>query len=323
MRFTWTRRPRQNAARASSSGGVSLTPCDQRVLEGRAAIRALRRSRRSRARSSADRDAAHAGHQAVSGLLHGGVERDGEGELLGFLGEARDARDDPAGGDGEVPSADAESGLGRVQEAERAEGGVVVRERLPLAHGHGVGDPRAEVLAHEAHLVDHLAGAEVAREPRLPGRAERASHRASCLRRVADGEAVAFGQTHGLDRDAVGELRPGTCACRRTDRGRSMSSARGSASATGELDAQSAAGRSVISSYDADAAVVQPGRELGGAVARLAEFGGQQLSRPACVQRLDPRGVARGAGQGRLARGPVFVTADAVRSRSKASTRPR
>ena len=54
--------------------------------------------------------------------------------------------------------------VGGVHEAQRAERGVVVGERLALAHRHGVGDALAEVVGDEAHLVDHLAGAEVARE---------------------------------------------------------------------------------------------------------------------------------------------------------------
>ncbi len=78
----------------------------------------------------------------------------------------------------------------RVGEAEGIEGGVVILERLALAHGNQVGHAIAEVFLHSVDLADHLCGRKVARKAFVPGSAEGARHCASCLRGKADGEVL-------------------------------------------------------------------------------------------------------------------------------------
>jgi hypothetical protein len=53
------------------------------------------------------------------------------------------------------------------------------------------------------HLLDDLAGGQVALETALPGGAEAARHRASGLRADADGRTVVVVHQHGLDVRAV------------------------------------------------------------------------------------------------------------------------
>jgi hypothetical protein len=55
------------------------------------------------------------------------------------------------------------------------------------------------------HLLDDLAGGQVALEPGLAGGAEPAAHGAARLGRHAHGRAVAVVHEHGLDPGAVGQ----------------------------------------------------------------------------------------------------------------------
>ena len=63
---------------------------------------------------------AHARHEQVARGLDGGVQRDGERELLGLLGKAANHGNDAAGRDREVACADAGS-VGGVEHAQRGE----------------------------------------------------------------------------------------------------------------------------------------------------------------------------------------------------------
>ena len=98
----------------------------------------------------------------------------------------------------------AESPASRVQPRQRLEHRFDVGERLAHAHVDDVGDALRRVVLRAEDLLADLADVEVALEPGLAGRAERAAHRASGLRRDADGGAVAVAHEDGLDLRAVG-----------------------------------------------------------------------------------------------------------------------
>ena len=78
-----------------------------------------------------------------------------------------------------------------------------VHHRLAHAHEDEVVDRLG--AAEVEHLVEDLGGGQIAPEPHLAGRAERAGQRAARLRRDADRAAlVAIAHQHRLDRPAVG-----------------------------------------------------------------------------------------------------------------------
>jgi hypothetical protein len=132
------------------------------------------------------------------------VKRDRQSELLGLLGQSANAGDEAAGRDRQMARPDAESGVG-VHEPQRAQARVVVGERLALAHCDRIGDAPTEVASDEADLVDHLSGAEVARQTADPCRTEGAAHRAPGLRRKAHGEPIAAREPDRLDGGAARE----------------------------------------------------------------------------------------------------------------------
>lgn len=151
---------------------------------------------------AAERVLAHARHELVACGLDGGVQRDGERELLGLLGKAADHGNDAAGRDREMAGADAGS-VGGVEHAQRGEHVVVVVERLALAHHDDARDTRLEVVGNVRDLVKHLGGRERARETAHAGGAEYAAHAAPRLGGDADGEAVARGHADALGTRAV------------------------------------------------------------------------------------------------------------------------
>ena len=91
----------------------------------------------------------------------------------------------------------------------RGEHPVVVGQRLAHAHEHDVGQPaavrrcRAWPTAAGAHLLEDLGGRQVALQPALARRAERARHAAAGLRRDAHGVALRVAHQHRLERRAV------------------------------------------------------------------------------------------------------------------------
>lgn len=139
----------------------------------------------------------HAGHELVARGLYGGVQRDGERELLGKLGEPSDTGDDTAGGDGQMARPDREA-VGVVKDSQRGDGLVEVGERLALAHEDDTRDPLVEVAGDVEHLVDDLAGGKGAGKPVEAGGAKRAPHGAACLRGDADRQLVARGHSDGF-----------------------------------------------------------------------------------------------------------------------------
>ena len=148
----------------------------------------------------------HAGHELVARSLYGGVQRDGERELLGKLGEPSDTGDDTAGGDGQMARPDREA-VGVVEDSQRGDGLVEVGERLALAHEDDARDPLVEVAGDVEHLVDDLAGGKGAGKPVEAGGAKRAPHGAARLRGDADRQLVARGHSDGFHRSAVCKLK--------------------------------------------------------------------------------------------------------------------
>ena len=145
---------------------------------------------------------AHAGHQLVAGVLHGGVQGDGECELFGLGGKATNLRKDAGGGHRDVTGADVEAVLA-VEDAHGLKHGVVVEEGLALTHEDDAADARAKVVGNDAHLVDDLAGAEVAGVAVAARGAEGAAHGAAGLRGHAHAELVLAGHADGLNEGAV------------------------------------------------------------------------------------------------------------------------
>lgn len=145
------------------------------------------------------------GHELVARALDGGVERDGEGELLGELGKLANAGDNAAGRDREVARADVKA-VGAVEHAQCLDHRVVVGEGLALAHKDHAGDALAKIALHVQNLVYDLLDGKGARKAGEAGSAKRAAHAAASLGGNADGELAARGHTDGLHRHAIGEL---------------------------------------------------------------------------------------------------------------------
>ena len=141
-------------------------------------------------------------HDEVARGLDGRVKRDGQRELLGFLGEATNHGNNTAGRDRKVTGTNA-CALGRVEHAQCLENLVVVVERLTLAHHHDARRSRLEVFAHVHDLVINLGCLEGALEATLARGAEDASHAAASLRGDADGQAVSRGHANALGLRAI------------------------------------------------------------------------------------------------------------------------
>ena len=130
--------------------------------------------------------------------------------------ERVDLVDESDGRDRDVAVAQAEA-VRIVEQRYRLHHRVVVVERLAHAHEHDVGDPlaaRCELAREEPRLVEDLAGGQVAAEPGLTGRAERARKRAARLRRDAERRAVAeMLHEHGFDFFAVAQPKEPLVVC--------------------------------------------------------------------------------------------------------------
>lgn len=99
------------------------------------------------------------GHELIARALDGGVERDGEGELLGQLCEAADAGDYAAGRDSEVSGADCES-IRIVEDSQRFDDCVEVGEWLTLAHENDARNALTEIAGNMQDLIDHFLSSE-------------------------------------------------------------------------------------------------------------------------------------------------------------------
>jgi hypothetical protein len=156
------------------------------------------------------------------------------------------------------------------QEPDRAQHCRQVEERLAHAHEHHVRDAfvRTEHLAHATDLIDDLGRGEVAREAHGARGAERAGERAPHLGRDAQRGAVVVGDQHGLDHGPV--RRPEHGLARAVVRALKSDRLQGAhPPLTRQPLAQIAPEVRHLQGI-LDAARVEPGEDLLGAVGRLA-----------------------------------------------------
>ena len=144
------------------------------------------------------------------------MQGDGQRELLRLLGKADDVGDDAAGGDREVTGANA-AAVRVVELAQGAQRGVVVHERLALAHKDDAGHAGVEVIAHVHDLLVDLCGREGARKASGTGGAEGAAHGAAGLGAGTHGKAVLGGHADALDGDTIGVAQQVLAAAVRRD----------------------------------------------------------------------------------------------------------
>ena len=141
-------------------------------------------------------------HEFVARRLDGGVQRDGERELLGNICKLANSRDNAAGGNGKVTCSDADA-VGVVEDAQRLENLVVVGKRLALAHEHDTRCALAKVVGDMEHLVNDLLCSQRTLKAVQAGSAKCTSHAAAGLGGYANGELIATGHADGLDGNAV------------------------------------------------------------------------------------------------------------------------
>ena len=185
----------------------------KRVLKGDHPTR-LARVRRAGGEQLVDRPPLVDGHQLRAEFVVRRVERHGKLELIALRREFREARHDAARGERDVARAEVRP-LPRVEELQRAQRRVVVRERLAHAHHHEVREAeprplpsvfrRGEETLRRHHLGHDLVRLERPHEPLAAARAERAPHRAPHLRGDALREASLRGDHHRLHGVAVGK----------------------------------------------------------------------------------------------------------------------
>ena len=185
----------------------------ERVFEGDHAPRRARVGAACR-QQLVERPAPVDGHELRAERVVRRVERHGKLELEALGRELREARHDAAGGERDVARAEV-GALPRVEELQRAQRRVVVRERLAHAHHDEVREAEARALAavfgrREEALRRHDLGDDLVRRERpheapAAARAERAAHRAADLGGDTLREAALRGDDDGLDGLAVGE----------------------------------------------------------------------------------------------------------------------
>ena len=196
-------------------------------------------------------------HDLLAHLVGRAVERKREAHLQRLLGELADARREAAGGNRDVPRADADAPM-RVDDLDRLHQVGVIRQRLAHAHEDDVVDLRLRRALGLDDLRDDLARRQVALEALQPARAELAAVGAADLGRNAEREPVRAlaehverrGNQHALDVIAGAQLPEQfprrvvrALQLRQLQRGEIVSAPRAAA--------RSAAGRLVISANDA------------------------------------------------------------------------
>lgn len=139
------------------------------------------------------------GHDSVACGLDGGMQRERERELFGFVGEGVDSLDDAARRNGDMPGPDAQGEVA-VHDAQGLHDVVVVEKGLALAHGHHVAYAGTEISLHGKHLLDHFAGQKVARESFLPRSTEGTGHGTADLRGKTDGQTAGRAIACGIPR---------------------------------------------------------------------------------------------------------------------------
>ena len=130
------------------------------------------------------------GHDSPSFAVAGGMERDGQSHLQGFVGESLDNVRDAAGADGDVALSDVCAGV-MVEYACRADDFVVVVERFTHAHV----DDVVDFFGASGGLIDlvgDFGGGEVSLESASAGGAQCTRHAAAGLAGDAEGFSLFF-----------------------------------------------------------------------------------------------------------------------------------
>ncbi len=211
----------EQLAEAVRAPGLVVDVADERVLDahapsGRLEVAAGRVQGLCDVPALVDRD------EVVAQLVVGGVQAQRQRRRDALGRELVDGRHEPDGRHRDAARGDAEAvGGGLGEPADGGDGGLVVRQRLPHAHEDDVADaalPAGDLAAGQGarggrDLLDDLGGRQVARQPGLPGGAERAVHAAAGLAGDAQGVAVLVAHEDRLDERAV------VHAVQRLDRG--------------------------------------------------------------------------------------------------------
>src|SRR5207253_9175676 len=117
------------------------------------------------------------------------MQRKSETKLRGLVGQLANLRRESASGNGDVAGADAEAPW-RVDDANRAQKILQVRQRLAHAHEHDVIDFFSALLFNGDELLDDLAGIEIARPAFQSACAKFAAISAADLARDANCPAI-------------------------------------------------------------------------------------------------------------------------------------
>jgi hypothetical protein len=143
--------------------------------------------------------------QLGSELLHRGVQRDREPELLGALRELEDPRNDPHRRHRDLRRAPSPNPWFRIVRVGCRAFRLASGSPIPMKTTFEIGPYSCSSAQRAAppELGRDLAGGELPAEPAPPGRAEGASHRAPGLRRDAEREPVRGGDQHRLDELSV------------------------------------------------------------------------------------------------------------------------
>ena len=319
------------AARLSSSAeqvgapGLVVDVADQRVLDATPGGRSRRRSASAASSTSATFQRVLTGTSSSRSSSSGACRRQRERDRHALVGELVDRRHQADGRDGDAARATCPrpSGAGSVSRRTAPITRVVVGERLAHAHEHDVAHPASgppgDLAARERagagdDLLDDLGGRQVAGQPGLAGRAERAVHAAAGLAdetHIVTRSGVAH--EHRLDERAVEAAATASCgSCRRrSSASLDRRSSSGGSSAVDELRRAASAGRSVIVvGVVGEPAEVVP-RELLGAERRLAQLDhDRRAARPASGRRgaaaaWPRRGAAKVSSPGRSGPGTI------------------
>ena len=203
IRLTWAppRKPAQGSASASAWCGWSLTP----AMHAYSNV-----TRRPLAVGVLARGVEHLGDRVAA------VERDELARAARRRARGARPRASPAAGTrarrrmpGTTPTVDtvrwrAEMPTSSCRRSSDSSTGSTLASGSPMPMNTTLRHALRRRVLGAQHLLDDLAGVEVALEAGLAGRAERAAHRAAGLRRDAHRGPVRVAHEHGLDLGAVG-----------------------------------------------------------------------------------------------------------------------
>ena len=133
------------------------------------------------------------------------MEGDGQRQLQSHLSKAADARDQSAGGQGDMPHPDVQP-VRVVYQLQKPQHRVQIVQRLSNPHQHNVGHRLPGIQLGEDHLIQNLGGRQIPDLSRNGGRAEGTAHPTAHLGGDAHGVAVAVPHENGFHTVAVRQL---------------------------------------------------------------------------------------------------------------------